>query len=78
MDQIELGRYMGRTEAILEDHGRRLSDLEQSRPSSNGSRLPALLVSLMPWAWGAVVIGLAIAGKLTVLEAIRAMGGGGQ
>lgn len=73
MDQIELGRWIGRLEATLEDHGRRLGDLESRRSSSDTNRLAAL----MPYAYGATIIGLAVAGKLTVLEAIRALGGGG-
>lgn len=73
MDQIELGRVLGYLQArqdgqeeILQDHGRRLSRLEKRRPHAG---VP--WKDLLPIAYGVTILGLAVAGKMSIVEAVR-------
>jgi hypothetical protein len=68
----EIPRLIGRLEATVEDHGRRLSKLEERR------RLGVPWMELLPYAYGiAMIVGaliLVATGKLTAIEAIKAFG----
>ncbi len=68
----EIPRLIGRLEATVEDHGRRLSKLEERRRPS----VPWL--ELLPYAYGMAILAaaliLVLTGKLTMIEAIQAIG----
>lgn len=68
----EIPRLIGRLEAIVEDHGRRLSKLEERR------RPGVPWMELLPYAYGMAILAaaliLVLTGKLTMLEAIKAIG----
>ena len=67
MDQmLELGRAIGRMEAELQDHGRRLSKLEKRRP-------PVDWKPMLPYIYGVTILGLAVAGKIQWSDALKAM-----
>jgi hypothetical protein len=65
MDQIELGRWFGRLEATMEDHGRRLSRLEQRRPA----RASFPWKDMLPVAYGLLILAIAYFGKGPIQEA---------
>jgi hypothetical protein len=68
----EIPRLIGRLEATVEDHGRRLSKLEERR------RLGVPWMELLPYAYGMAIVAaaliLVLTGKLTMIEAIKAIG----
>jgi hypothetical protein len=66
MDQMELGRWFGRMEATLEDHGRRLLKLESRRPQEVTDWRATL-----PYIYGVTILALAILGKISWAEAIQ-------
>lgn len=69
----DIPRLIGRLEATVEDHGRRLSKLEE-RPR----RAEIPWMELLPYAYGMAIlmaaIVLVLTGKLTLIEAIKALG----
>lgn len=70
MDQLRLGLWMGQMEARVS----RLEEDARHRLSKDSPR-QSTLVALAPYVWGAAIIGLALAGKMTIPEAMRALGG---
>ena len=71
MDMLALGQWMGHISARMEHVERELRQLKRD----SHRRAPVNLVALMPYVWGIVIIILALAGKMTVPEAMKALGG---